>query len=195
MRGSIPTIEHGEPSRPRIRDQNRTDGVFNNEERSYGTRNLPPAHWDRTPSTQDERSRRGPPLGGLALPCSHALDSLNCRALNYADAVFDGLAQELLLQVLISSNDQIISTQRFALGSKTSTGARFQDLFWSVFKSGATSFVLVHNHPSGDPRPSMADIRVTSQINALCRALDVRFVDHLIRGGDTFFSFREAGLL
>ena len=59
----------------------------------------------------------------------------------------------------------------------------------------ASALVLVHNHPSGDPTPSEADIAVTRQIEEAARTLSITLHDHLIIGAKGEFSFRSAGHL
>ncbi len=59
----------------------------------------------------------------------------------------------------------------------------------------ASAIILVHNHPSGDPTPSDADITVTRQIDDAARALSVSLHDHLVIGASAEFSFRSAGYL
>lgn len=59
----------------------------------------------------------------------------------------------------------------------------------------ACSIILVHNHPSGDPTPSQADITMTNQIHDAAEALEIQLHDHLIIGKSTELSFRSAGYL
>ncbi|MFC4667938.1 DNA repair protein RadC [Seohaeicola nanhaiensis] len=59
----------------------------------------------------------------------------------------------------------------------------------------ASALILVHNHPSGDPTPSQADIAMTQQIKAACDALGLTLHDHLIIGKSQELSFRGQGLL
>jgi len=60
---------------------------------------------------------------------------------------------------------------------------------------GASSLILVHNHPSGDPSPSSGDIEMTRQIITAAKALGVSVHDHLIIGQGEHFSFKSLGLL
>ncbi len=60
---------------------------------------------------------------------------------------------------------------------------------------GASSLVLVHNHPSGDPTPSRDDVDMTRQISEAAEALSIAVRDHFIIGNGRWFSFRETGLL
>jgi len=55
--------------------------------------------------------------------------------------------------------------------------------------------MMMHNHPSGDPAPSKADIAITREISAALKALDIALHDHLIVGRDKHASFRALGLL
>lgn len=60
---------------------------------------------------------------------------------------------------------------------------------------GASGIVLVHNHPSGDPTPSRADIDMTKEVEEAGRALKIQLIDHLVIGRGSHVSFRQAGLL
>ncbi len=59
----------------------------------------------------------------------------------------------------------------------------------------ASALLLIHNHPSGDPTPSDADIEMTARIEIACRALDIVIHDHMIVGKDREVSFRALGLM
>jgi DNA repair protein RadC len=61
--------------------------------------------------------------------------------------------------------------------------------------SECTGFIMAHNHPSGDCRPSWEDRQLTKRVLLVAEALDITFLDHLIFSGDSFFSFRERGLI
>ena len=60
---------------------------------------------------------------------------------------------------------------------------------------GASAIILVHNHPSGDPTPSKADVDMTNQIVKAAAALNIRIHDHLIIGHEHHASFKSLGLL
>lgn len=61
--------------------------------------------------------------------------------------------------------------------------------------SGASAIIMIHNHPSGCLRPSDADIRITRTIAEIAKNLDILVHDHIIIGGDKWFSFREEGMM
>jgi DNA repair protein RadC len=69
-----------------------------------------------------------------------------------------------------------------------------------VITRGAYGFILLHNHPSGDPSPSRADEIVTRQVVEAAKLMQVCFLDHVIIGRPSpgraaYYSFREAGLV
>jgi DNA repair protein RadC len=58
---------------------------------------------------------------------------------------------------------------------------------------GAAQVVCAHNHPSGRPRPSAADLRVTRELTFAAKAVGLRLLDHLIIGENSYHSFSESG--
>jgi DNA repair protein RadC len=70
-----------------------------------------------------------------------------------------------------------------------------RDLFLPLVRLGATSFVLVHNHPSGDPKPSHADVVLTNVAMKIGAHLGIPLVDHIVVAAEGTFSFEEHGLL
>jgi DNA repair protein RadC len=70
-----------------------------------------------------------------------------------------------------------------------------REIMRRALELNATALILVHNHPSGDPTPSNADIQLTAQIVALAKSLDVTVHDHLIIGRNGFTSFRGLQLI
>jgi DNA repair protein RadC len=70
-----------------------------------------------------------------------------------------------------------------------------REIMRRAFELNATAIILVHNHPSGDPAPSPADIQMTQQIVAVGKSLNVAVHDHLIIGRDGFASFRGLQLI
>lgn len=70
-----------------------------------------------------------------------------------------------------------------------------RELLRTVLRMNASSIVVMHNHPSGDPTPSPDDIRVTERIREAAALLEIQLLDHIIIGDRTYFSFRESGLI
>ncbi len=70
-----------------------------------------------------------------------------------------------------------------------------REVFRAAIAEAAAGIIVVHNHPSGNPAPSADDKAVTIQLVEAGRLLDMPVYDHVIVGGDRYFSFAEAGLL
>ncbi len=68
-------------------------------------------------------------------------------------------------------------------------------MFREAALAGAASVVLFHNHPSGDPGPSEADVALTDRLVAAGTIMGVELLDHLILADTRYYSFREAGQL
>jgi DNA repair protein RadC len=62
-----------------------------------------------------------------------------------------------------------------------------------VLVAGTPEFALVHNHPSGDPEPSLDDLALTERVVAAAKVLGLRFVDHLVVASGSWSSLREHG--
>lgn len=70
-----------------------------------------------------------------------------------------------------------------------------RDIFRHAFDYEAVLFVLIHNHPSGDPTPSTDDIHITTRIDKGAQILELELVDHIIIGDNKYYSFHENKLL
>lgn len=70
-----------------------------------------------------------------------------------------------------------------------------REIFLKALVSKAVQIILIHNHPSGDPRPSDLDVEVTKNLKHLGEELEIPLIDHIIIGDHSFYSFRKEGLL
>ncbi|HEY6902252.1 MAG TPA: DNA repair protein RadC [Puia sp.] len=80
-------------------------------------------------------------------------------------------------------------------GGLTSTIADPRIIFRKTLEIEAVSIILCHNHPSGNPQPSSADITLTAKLHAGAKILDIKLLDHIIIGNNDYFSFADNGLL
>jgi DNA repair protein RadC len=87
-------------------------------------------------------------------------------------------------------------------GTATNCLAHPREVFREAIRLSATAVIAVHNHPSGDPAPSRADIQVTRQLRESAKIIGIDLVDHIIIGqasrdpqGLGYYSFNEAGLI
>ena len=113
-----------------------------------------------------------------------------------------GLAVEKFWVLCLNRKNRLLKQVEVTSGTATSSLAHPREVFREVIHHGATAVVCVHNHPSGDPAPSAADVQVTRQLREAARTLDIDLQDHVIVGqtaadprGTGYYSFREAGVL
>lgn len=110
------------------------------------------------------------------------------------------LGKESLRVVLLDTKLRMLRVEEISLGSLNECLAHPRDIFRPAIAHNAYGFILVHNHPSGDPSPSEADRRLTIRISEGARLLQVSLFDHIIVGTPApgrlpYFSFREAGVI
>lgn len=90
---------------------------------------------------------------------------------------------------------QVIGVETVSIGSVDTTIVHPREVFKGAILNGASSIVLVHNHPSDIPEPSDADVQVTQELIAAGRLLRIPVQDHIIIGGEDYFSMAEKGIL
>ncbi|MCJ2178117.1 JAB domain-containing protein [Novosphingobium sp. 2580] len=105
------------------------------------------------------------------------------------------LREEIVLEILFDSNGYLCGQRVQADGDPISISARYRSLFEHAFRMQASGLVLVHNHPSGNPRPSAQDIAATRRLAAVARAMDIEFHDHVVIGGKHAVSMKRARLM
>jgi DNA repair protein RadC len=113
-------------------------------------------------------------------------------AREYFEPMFLEMKQELTIVALCDARVRLNQLLSFP-GSENSCQISLSDVFRRALD--CNSMIVAHNHPSGDPRPSKRDIMLTRKLGMICEAIDVAFLDHLIFGGGSMFSFRQAGLI
>lgn len=97
--------------------------------------------------------------------------------------------------VFLGTGRAYICDEVVTIGGHDRIQGRYRLLVQRALYNRATALLLVHNHPSGDPRPSLADVRFTRALDALARALDIELVDHLVVTRTAAFSIRLGKLL
>ena len=142
---------------------------------------------------------------GLASRLAHealtgiALDT-PARVFELLGAEMRQLGKESLRVVLLDAKLRLLRVEQVSLGSLNECLAHPREILRPAILHNAHAFILVHNHPSGDPTPSDADRRITLRMAEAARMLQVNFFDHVIIGSPAqdripYFSFREAGVI
>lgn len=97
--------------------------------------------------------------------------------------------------LFLDSKNVLIADEAQAEGTVDHVPVYPREVLKRALELNASSLILVHNHPSGDPSPSGADVAMTKQIDTAAKALSITLHDHLVIGAKTEFSFRSEGYL
>ncbi|HTB63616.1 MAG TPA: DNA repair protein RadC [Opitutales bacterium] len=113
-----------------------------------------------------------------------------------------GLEVEKFWVLCLNRKYRLLKRIEITSGTATSSLAHPREVFREAIRANASAIVVVHNHPSGDPAPSKADVEVTRQLREAAEIVSIDLLDHVIVGqlgadpqGIGYFSFRNAGLL
>lgn len=104
------------------------------------------------------------------------------------------LDQEELWVLLLDTRNNIIQKDQVYRGSVNSSQVRISEIFKGAIRRNATSIIIAHNHPSGDPSPSPEDIALTKAVIQAGRLLDIEVLDHIVVGHQKYASLKEKGL-
>lgn len=141
-------------------------------------------------------------VGKLAT-AKRSLDSV-ALAVDYLREFFATLSPDVeqLAVVLLNNRNRAICCQVVTVGTATASLAHPREIYRLAIAQNATSIILAHNHPSGDPCPSAADHNVTRQVRQAGEVLGISLTDHIVIGeveydptGKGYYSFRESGLV
>lgn len=99
--------------------------------------------------------------------------------------------QENFYVLLLNAKNQIIKEELITKGILDASILHPREVFKPAIKNSANKIILIHNHPSGDPAPSVEDLAVTKQIEKAGEELQIKILDHVIIGKDGFWSWKE----
>ncbi len=121
---------------------------------------------------------------------------------DHLQSVISGLMIEKFWVLCLNRKNRLIKQVEVTSGTATSSLAHPREVFREAIRHGATAVICVHNHPSGDPTPSAADVQITRQLREAAKAVDIDLIDHIVLGrttadpsGTGFYSFRQTGVL
>jgi DNA repair protein RadC len=114
---------------------------------------------------------------------------------NLLDRHFADLNHEEFWIILLNRANKVISTQLISKGGQAGTVADPKIIFQIALEHHAASIILAHNHPSGNLKPSQADISLTQKLISAGSTLDIGVLDHVIFAGAHYFSFADEGMM
>jgi DNA repair protein RadC len=135
-----------------------------------------------------QRLARGKVIGRPALSSWPAL-------LDYCMAAMARSQTEEFRVLFLDRKNVLVADEVQSKGTVDHTPVYPREIVRRALEHGASAIILVHNHPSGDPTPSRADIELTREIAAAARALKIAVHDHLVIGRGGHASFKSLGLL
>jgi DNA repair protein RadC len=120
----------------------------------------------------------------------------------YLLPVASGLEVEKFWALCLNRKNRLLKRVEVTSGTATAALAHPREVFRAAIRESACAVVCAHNHPSGDPSPSAADVDVTRLLREAAKAVEISLLDHVIVGrpsadplGRGYYSFREAGMI
>lgn len=101
--------------------------------------------------------------------------------------------QEYFYCLYLDSNKKVLKEKLLFMGTVNQSMVHPRDIFKEAYTVNATAFICVHNHPTGDVRPSKEDKIVTQRLNQIGELMGIKLVDHVIVGEGKYYSFLENG--
>lgn len=107
--------------------------------------------------------------------------------------VYKDLQHEEFWVLLLNASNHVIGRKQISIGGRTKTLVDPKVVFSAALRSNSNTIILSHNHPSGSLEPSEADLLLTATLRSAGAFLEIQVLDHLIFGGDNYFSFIDNG--
>lgn len=102
---------------------------------------------------------------------------------------------ERFICVQLNTKNFVLKWEVISQGGLDGTTAMPRDVFRQALRDGAHGVIVAHNHPSGDPEPSPADLEITRRLAQAADLLGIRFLDHVIIGDGVYVSLKERGII
>lgn len=115
-----------------------------------------------------------------------------------ADYVMDEmkyLQKEHLRVIMLNTKNMVICSKDVSMGSLNSSIVHPREIYTEAIKRCSASIIICHNHPSGDPTPSLEDINITKRLAECGKIIGIELIDHIVIGDGTFISLKEKGVL
>ncbi len=109
--------------------------------------------------------------------------------------IFEGVDRESVYVFLLDQKHTLLGINMVSMGTLTESLVHPRELFKAIVLANAAAFVMVHNHPSGDPTPSRADRQLTDRIKNISTLTGVRLLDSIVASDTQYYSFAESGAL
>ena len=102
-----------------------------------------------------------------------------------------GLDHEEAWVIFLTANNGVITTEMLSKGTLNKTAIDSRPILRQALLKNAAAIILCHNHPSGNEKPSPADIGLTDNLLKACKLMDIPLIDHIILSGSQYYSFAD----
>lgn len=99
--------------------------------------------------------------------------------------------QEKVILLCLNNHLEIVQDKLLFIGSGDVSLLETKEVFQYTLRSGCNRIIIIHNHPSGNPKPSHEDQEITRKIEMMAKHLDIEFIDHIIIGDHCYYSFKS----
>ncbi len=117
-------------------------------------------------------------------------DAFNCVSGTMTD-----LDHEQFKTIYLNRNNAILKIETISIGGVSGTVVDPKVVYKKALENNSSSIILIHNHPSGNLKPSEADLQITDKLVKAGANLDIKVLDHLIIGDREYYSFADEGLI
>lgn len=124
------------------------------------------------------------PIEKIHLSCPQDVADFLMPRLRYA-------AKEQFVVILLNNKNKVIGTEVVSEGSLSSSIVHPREVYAPAILHHAAAIMVAHNHPSGDPKPSLEDEEVTRMLSRSGKVLGIPMIDHVIIGDGNYYSFLE----
>jgi DNA repair protein RadC len=124
---------------------------------------------------------------------ANAADVIRFCEKHFKDLIQRGLQEELHVLTL-NGNHRVIRSHQVTVGLLNTSQVHPREVFRPAILDAAASIILVHNHPSGNPKPSAEDVKVTGEIESAGKLIGIKLLDHIVvarEGSTSIIEFRE----
>lgn len=124
-------------------------------------------------------------------PATKLTSPADCAAYLRDVVKLDACPQERFIVVYLNTKLKPVGFETVSIGGINASFSHPREVFRGAILNNAFSIIIAHNHPSGDPTPSAADIDTSRNLQAAGEIIGIRVLDHIIIGEDSYYSLRE----
>ena len=136
----------------------------------------------------------------LSKRLNQKVDTINNKRFHHPKLIFDyykniigSKSQEYFYAIYLDTSKKIIKEKLLFIGTVNFSLVHPREVFKEAYLSGASSIILVHNHPTGNVIPSSNDIETTNKLKEIGELMGIKVIDHIIIGKKKYYSFFENG--